>query len=106
MATCPQCRFENPDGAVACAWCGEVFVSSAFTLRTPLPAPMVEPIHTPTKSQDSQPLPAKPALTVAFGGAPSAATVPDTPRVGDPTPAPGTLLNVPEGDSPSRDRNA
>lgn len=69
MGTCPRCDCKNPDSAAVCIRCGEDLYSlAALTLTTLLPAPMVEPIHTPPKPPpDSKPLPAKPALTVPFG---------------------------------------
>jgi hypothetical protein len=70
MSTCPSCQFVNPDRAAVCGRCaGDLYEMAAITLSTPLPAPMVEPIHTPTKPPpDSKPLPARPALTISFGG--------------------------------------
>jgi hypothetical protein len=69
MGMCSRCDCTNPDSAAVCVRCGEDLDSlAALTLTTLLPAPMVEPIHTPPKPPpDSKPLPAKPALTVPFG---------------------------------------
>jgi hypothetical protein len=71
MGTCPRCYFENANRAAVCGRCAsDLSALAAITLTPPLlPAPMVEPIHTPPKPPpDSKPLPACPALTVSFGG--------------------------------------
>lgn len=76
MGTCPRCEHVNSGRATVCARCGgDLFVLAAITLTSPLPEPMVEPIHTPLKPPpDSKPLPARPALTVPFDGKPADAT--------------------------------
>lgn len=105
MSACPHCRFADPNPAEVCARCGGgLFALAAVAL----PAPMTEPIDTPSKPPpDSKPLPAKPALTVSFGD--GSAVVPNSPRpVGPdgPTPAPATVRDLPVFDPPSRGRLA
>lgn len=65
MPTCVYCQSPNPDRADACSRCGKRLFDLTATPAPPLPDPMVEPIHTPSKPPpDSKPLPARPALTV------------------------------------------
>lgn len=62
-----------------------------------LPAPMVEPIHTPIKPPpDSKPLPAQPALTVCFGS--KSATFPQSVRNSNHH---AIDWSLPPGDSPT-----
>lgn len=103
MATCPHCQYANPDRAAACDRCGGgLFDPPAVGL----PAPMLEPIDTPTTSpEDSQPLPARPALTVPFDGK-SSAVVARHPTPAESTPAPVTVRDLPASLSPPHGRLA
>jgi hypothetical protein len=67
---------------------------------------MLEPIDTPTTSpEDSQPLPARPALTVPFGGGSKSSFVVYRPPP-EVTPAPVTVRDLPSPVSPPHDRLA
>jgi hypothetical protein len=94
MAICPKCQFANPDGAEACAGCGQHrFDHDGLTVGlTPplLPAPMVEPILTPTAAPpDARPLPSPPILTLPLRGAGSADAAKPA--------APGSVVVTPSG---------
>jgi FHA domain len=92
MVRCPHCQFSNTDRADLCAGCG----GSLLALPSiALPAPMVEPINTPTKPPpDSKPLSARPVLTEALDENSSVTVASPSPGT-DNTPAPVTILSLP-----------
>ena len=107
---CPHCQAANPDRADVCGQCSAaLFAVAPIPSSGTLPAPMIEPIHTPSKPPpDSKPLLAEPALTAAFTVNHALFTVTDVPHMvrSGATPAPLTLHDLPAADSPTHGRIA
>jgi FHA domain len=102
MAACPHCQSPNPDRAVACGRCGRVLTGRA-AITVPLPAPMTEPIRTPSKSQtDGRPPPAHPVLTLPLGEK-SAVVTADPPERRETNPDPLAVREVSADVFPTHD---
>ena len=93
MVVCPHCQNAVPDQTGVCGRCGAAMFS---LLTTPLPAPMVEPIHAPASETAHGDPPSGRLSFAVLRGEGLRGTAPPRPECV--TPAPATVADLPQSE--------